>query len=133
MEPIPESHQDLLKDETRAFVYLATLMSDRTPQVTPVWFNTDGKYILINTAKGRVKEKNMRARPSVALCIADPKDPYRYLQVRGRVAEITMKGAEEHIDILNLKYHGNPHYAGHSPERPRVIFKVKPEKIDAHG
>ena len=77
---IPSSHEDLLADDTRAIGYLATIMSDRSAQVTPVWFNTDGEYILINSAKGRVKDRNMRARPKVAIAITDPNNPYRYLQ-----------------------------------------------------
>ncbi len=133
MKTIPESHQDLLKDETKAFVYLATVMADGTPQVTPVWFNTEGSYILLNSATGRLKDKNMRNRPNVALCIADPKNPYRYLQIRGKIVEFTNKNAEEHIDILNMKYHGNPNYPGHNPAQPRVIYKVEPQKVDAHG
>ncbi|HEY9151555.1 MAG TPA: PPOX class F420-dependent oxidoreductase [Anaerolineales bacterium] len=133
MKAIPESHQDLLKDETKAFVYLATTMKDGSPQVTPIWFDIDGEYIRINSAQGRLKDKNMRARPTVALCISDPKNPYRYLQIRGKVAEITMEGAEDHIDTLNLKYHGNRNYPGHNPKQPRVIYKVEPEKVDAHG
>jgi PPOX class probable F420-dependent enzyme len=132
MKNIPASHQDLLSDEKKAFVYLATLMKDGSPQVTPVWFNTDGEYILLNSAEGRLKDRNMRARPNVALCIADPGDPYRYLQIRGKVVEFTMDGAEDHIDTLNLKYHGNPNYPNHNPEKPRVIYKVLPEKVDPH-
>ena len=133
MKVIPESHQDLLKDETKAFVYLATLMKDGSPQVTPIWFDTEGEYIRINTAKGRLKDKNMRARPSVALCISDPKNPYRYVQIRGKVVEIITEGAEEHIDKLNMKYHGNPHYANHNPEHPRVIYKIEPIKAQTMG
>jgi PPOX class probable F420-dependent enzyme len=132
MKEIPKSHQDLLKDETRAFAYLGTSMSDCTPQVTPVWFNTDGNYILINSVTGRIKDRNMRARPKVVLCIADPKDPYRYLQVRGKIVEITAQDAEEHIDVLNMKYHGNPNYPGHSSKSPRVIYRVEPVKVDPH-
>ena len=132
MKNIPESHQDLLTDEKKAFVYLATIMSDGSPQVTPIWFSTDGEHILLNTVKGRVKDRNMRARPTVALCITDPDNPYRYLQIRGRVVEITMEGAEEHIDTLNLKYRGDHNYPNHHPDHPRVIFKVLAEKVDAH-
>jgi len=132
MKNIPESHQDLLADETKAFLHLATIMPDGSPQVTPIWFNTDDKYILLNTVKDRVKDKNMRARSSVALCISDPQNPYRYLQIRGKIVEITMDGAEEHIDTLNLKYRGNPNYPRHHPDYPRVIHKVLVEKIDAH-
>ena len=133
MKSIPESHHDLLKDETKAFVYLATTMSDGTPQVTPVWFNVEGETILINSAKGRLKDKNMRARPSVALCIADPKNPYRYLEIRGKVVEIITDGAEQHIDTLNMKYHGTPTYAYHDPKQLRVIYKIQPEKVHAQG
>jgi PPOX class probable F420-dependent enzyme len=132
MKNIPASHADLLNDETRAFLYLATTMKDGAPQVTPVWFNTEGDYILLNSASGRVKDKNMRARPIIAMCIADPNDPYRYLQIRGKIMEITFEGAEDHIDTLNFKYHGNPNYPNHNPDKPRVIYKVLPEKIDAH-
>ena len=108
MQNIPRSHQDLLADEARAFVFLSTSMRDGSPQCTPVWFNVEGDYILLNSAQGRVKDKNMRSRPNVALCIADPKNAYRYLQLRGRITEITQEGAEVHIDTLNLKYHGQP-------------------------
>jgi len=130
---IPESHKDLLLDEKKAFVYLATLMNDGTPQVTPVWFNVDGNHILINSALGRIKDKNMRARPQVALVIADPDNPYRYLQIRGTVVEFSTTGAEEHIDALNFKYHGDPHYPGHRADQPRVIYKILPEKVQSMG
>jgi PPOX class probable F420-dependent enzyme len=133
MQNIPESHHDLLADEKKAFVYLATLMKDGTPQVTPVWFNTDGDYILVNSAEGRIKDKNMRARPQVALAISDPANPYRYLQIRGKVVEYTLEGAEEHIDTLNFKYHGNRNYPGHNPAQHRVIYKILPEKVQAMG
>lgn len=132
MQIIPASHHDLLTDEKKAFVYLATSMKDGSPQVTPVWFNTEGDFILINSAEGRLKDKNMRARPQVALVIADPENPYRYLQIRGRVVEYTLEGAAEHIDTLNLKYRGSPNYPNHNPQQPRVIYKIQPEKVDAH-
>jgi PPOX class probable F420-dependent enzyme len=133
MKNIPESHLDLLKDEKKAFVYLATLMSDGSPQVTPVWFNTDGSHILVNTAEGRIKDRNMRARPHVALCIADPADPYRYLQIRGKVVDFTNDGADAHIDALSGKYTGNFKYQNYQAGIKRVIYKIMPEKIDAHG
>jgi PPOX class probable F420-dependent enzyme len=130
---IPETYHDLLLDDKKAFLYLATLMKDGTPQVTPVWFNVDGDYILINSASGRVKDKNMRSRPQVALVIADPGNPYRYLQFRGTVVEFSTDGAEEHIDTLNLKYRGTPLYAFHRADQPRVIYKILPEKVQAMG
>jgi PPOX class probable F420-dependent enzyme len=133
MKAIPESHRDLLEDDKKAFVYLATLMSNGSPQVTPVWFNADETHILINSAEGRVKDRNMRARPQVALVIADPANAYRYLQIRGKVVEFTTDGADAHIDALAFKYTGNPKYQNRQPGQQRVIYKILPEKIDAHG
>src|SRR5512135_1164587 len=103
MKKIPDSHKDLLEDKARALAYLATLMPDGTPQLTPLWFNSDGKHILINSAKGRVKDRNMRARAAVALVIQDRKIDTRYIQVRGRVVDITEEGALDHIDQLSMK------------------------------
>jgi PPOX class probable F420-dependent enzyme len=133
MNIIPDSHRDLLTDEKRAFAFLGTQMASGSPQVTPVWFNTSGDFILINSAKGRVKDKNMRARPNITLCISDPANPYRYLQVSGRVIEITETGADAHIDMLAGKYTGNFKYQNHQVGVIRVIYKIKPEKVDAHG
>lgn len=130
---IPESHADLLRDETKAFAYLGTVMPDGSPQVTPIWFNTDGEHILINTAIGRVKDRNMRRQPKIALTIQDPKNPYRYLQIRGEVIEITTQGANEHIDALAGKYTGTPKYANHRPGETRVTCKILPRKLDVHG
>ena len=132
MKNIPEKLKDLLTDEKKAYVYLATIMPDGSPQVTPVWFNTDGEYILINSAAGRVKDKNMRARPNVALCIADSADPYRYIQIQGKVVEFTTEGADDHIDALAFKYTGKEKYPWRKPEEQRVTYKILPIKIDAH-
>jgi PPOX class probable F420-dependent enzyme len=126
---IPEGCLDLIKDETKAFAFLATLMKDGSPQLTPVWFNTDGKYILVNSAKGRVKDRNMRRDPRVALTIVDPKDAYRYIQIRGRVIEITYQGAKEHIDTLSKKYTGRDFYTGGSAEEIRVTYIILPEHV----
>ncbi|MFO7683740.1 MAG: PPOX class F420-dependent oxidoreductase [Chloroflexota bacterium] len=128
----PEEYLDLLTDETKAYAYLATLMADGTPQVTPVWFNTDEDHILVNTAVGRTKDRNMKARPHVALCIADPKNPYRYVQVRGKVVEHTTEGANEHIDSLAWKYRGIKKYDNYQPGMQRIIYKILPENIDEH-
>jgi len=133
MNHIPESHLDLLKDEKKAFLYLATIMSDGSPQVTPIWFNTDSEYVLINSAKDRVKDRNMRIRPQVALCIQDPSNPYRYLQIRGKVVEFTIEGADDHIDALTLKYRGIPKYPSRQPGEQRVMYKIQIVKVDAHG
>lgn len=132
MLTVPEPYKDLLADEKKAYVYLATTMKDGTPQVTPVWFNTDGEHILINSAAGRIKDKNMRARPNVALCITDPSNPYRYLQIQGKVVGYTTEGADEHIDKLSFKYRGTEKYGSRKPNEQRVTYKIQPIKIDAH-
>src|ERR1700704_3245421 len=95
---IPEKYADLL--EKPAFGNLGTLINDGSPQVTPVWVDYDGKHVRFNSALGRVKDKNVRRDPRVAMSIQDLANPYRYLQVRGRVVEITKDGADEHINKL---------------------------------
>lgn len=121
---IPESKRYLLEEETKAFAFLATLMPDGTPQVTPVWFDTDGEYFLINSARGRVKDKNMRARPQVAFVLMAMDDPYDYLQIRGEVVGITEEGGDAQIHALSQKYHGRPY---NIPEgQTRVTYKIKP-------
>lgn len=130
MKLIPETHHDLLKDEARAFASLATTMADGAPQLTPLWFNLDGEDILINSVKGRVKDRNMRERPEVALLIVGLDNPYRYIQVRGRVVGISEEGGVDHIDALSQKYQGkdfNP------PEgHVRVIYRIRPEKAQVY-
>ncbi len=128
MNLIPESHRDLLLPETRAYAYLATLMPDGSPQLTPLWVDFDDNYVLLNSAKGRIKDKNMRARSQVAILITDPKDPFgRYIQIRGKVVEITENGALEHINKLSLRYDDKPWTP--KPEQIRVIYKILPEKV----
>lgn len=130
MKNFPIEYLDLLKDETKAYLFLATTMADGSPQVTPIWFSADEKYILINTNEGRTKDKNMKARPKVAMVIQDPLDPYRYIQIRGEVAEYTTQGADEHISALAMIYNGKPWK--YREGQKRIIFKIKPIKIDAH-
>ena len=130
-EPIPEKYRDLF--DKRAFANLATLMPDGFPQVTPVWCDYDGTHVLVNSARGRQKERNLRRDPRVALAILDPDNPYRYLEVRGRVVEITENGADEHIDRLAKKYLGADKYPYRKPGEVRIIFKVQPERVRTYG
>ncbi|MBT3336428.1 MAG: PPOX class F420-dependent oxidoreductase [Anaerolineae bacterium] len=127
---IPEVYKDLFADETKAYLFLATIMPDGTPQVTPVWFNADEDHILVNTAAGRVKDKNMQERPHVAVVIQDPCDPYRFMQIRGKIAERTTQGADAHINKLSQKYRGKDWDI--PGNETRVIFKIKPAKISGH-
>ena len=128
---IPEEFQDLLDEDSKALLYLATLMPDGSPQVTPVWFSTDDEYILINTNQGRVKDKNMKARPKVAMTIQDPDDPYRYLGIRGEVVSYTTEGADEHIHKLSLRYKDEPWKTRR--DQRRIIFRIKPTHFDPHS
>jgi PPOX class probable F420-dependent enzyme len=128
---IPEKFKDLFTKV--AFAHLATLMADGSPQVTPVWVDYDGAYVRVNSAKGRVKDKNMRRDKRVGLSIQDPDNPYRYLAVRGEVAEITENGADAHIDALPKKYLGKDHYPFRSPGEVRVIYKIRPNKVSTSG
>lgn len=131
MNGIPESHRDLLTGVT--FAHLATLMKDGSPQVTPVWVDVDGDIVVFNSAEGRVKTRNLERDGRVALSIQDPKNPYRYLQIRGRVIERTHDGADAHIDQLAKKYLGQDSYPWRSPSEKRVIFRIEPTSVQAYG
>lgn len=128
---IPEKYTDLF--QKKAFANLATLMPDGTPQVTPVWVDYDGERVLVNSARGRRKDKNMEASRTVALSIQDPDNPYRYLEVRGRVEEITEEGADQHIDKMAKKYLGLDKYPNRQPGEVRVLYKIKPEHTSSMG
>ena len=126
---IPEKFRDLF--QKKAFAHLATVMADGSPQVTPVWCDYDGTHIRINSAKGRVKDKNMRRQARVALAIMDPENAYRYFAVRGQVVEITEQGADAHIDSLAKKYLGTDTYPRRAPGEIRVIYKILPERVSS--
>ena len=128
---IPEKYQDLF--QKKAFANLATLMPDGKPQVTPVWCDFDGKHVFINSAKGRVKDRNMRRDPRVSMALVDPDNPYRYLQLQGRVVEITENGADQHIDRLAKKYLGVDKYPNRQPGEVRVIYKIEPDRAQSMG
>ena len=128
-EPIPANFHDLFNK--RAFAHLGTLMPDGRPQVTPVWCDFDGTFVLFNTAKGRQKDRNIRRDPRVSLSIMDPDNAYRYLEVRGRVVEITEQGADAHIDKLAKKYLGVDKYPYRRPGEVRLLVKVLPERLNS--
>jgi PPOX class probable F420-dependent enzyme len=128
---IPEKYLDLT--QKKAFAQFATLMPDGSPHVAPVWFDYDGKDILINSAKGRIKDQNVRRDPRVALDIVDPDNPYRHLSIRGRVVDITEKGADEHIDKLAKKYIGQDKYSNRAPGEVRVLYRVEPDRTFSMG
>jgi PPOX class probable F420-dependent enzyme len=111
------------------FAFLATVKKDGSPQVTPTWIDRDDNIILINTAKGRLKHKNVTRDPRVSISLVDDQNPYSMVTISGRVMEQTTEGADEHIDKLARKYLNADKYPAHSPEVKRVILKIKPEKI----
>ncbi len=133
MKTIPGQFLDLVSGAKKAFASIATVMPDGTPQVTPVWFDYAGGRIRVNTAKGRVKARNMKEGAKVALAIMDPDNPYRYLQVRATVAGVTEAGADLHIDSLAKKYLGQDRYPFRQPGEVRMICELEPFSVQAMG
>jgi PPOX class probable F420-dependent enzyme len=131
MAAIPQSHTDLFNK--KAFASLATVNPDGSPQVTPVWVDFDGTNILVNTARGRKKDRNLQGNARVALAITDPDNPYRYLGVQGRVVELTEQGADAHIDKMAMKYMGKEKYPLRAAGEVRVLAKISPEKVHVMG
>ena len=132
MATIPDSFSDLM-GQKKAFAHLATVMPDGTPQVTPVWFDYKNGLVRVNTAKGRVKARNMPEGASVALSIMDPDNPYRYIQVRGRVRKATTDGADAHIDALAKKYLGKDTYPWRRPGEERLTLEIEPTSVQSMG
>jgi PPOX class probable F420-dependent enzyme len=132
MTAIPDKYLDLLQQK-KAFASLATTMPDGSPQVTPVWFDYKDGVIRVNTAKGRVKARNMKEGAPVALSIMDPDNAYRYIQVRGNVRRITENGADAHIDALAKKYIGQDKYPWRRPGETRVTYEIEPAKASGMG
>ena len=132
MATIPDKYRDLLTGKV-TFANLATVMPDGSPQVTPVWFDMHGERVRVNTARGRVKDKNMSQNARVALAIMDPENPYRYIQIRGRVASIEESGADDHIDSLAKKYLGKDKYPFRAPNEVRVIYEIEPLSFQSMG
>ena len=130
-EQVPEKYADLLTK--KAFANLGTLNPDGSPQVTPVWVDYDGKHVRINSARGRQKDKNIARDPRVSLSIQDPDNPYRYVEIRGRVVEATEKGADDHINKLAKKYLGKDEYPYRKPGEQRVLYKIEPYKFSSNA
>jgi len=132
MKDIPANFTDLLSDQTKAFASVATVMKDGSPQVTPVWFDTAGKLIRINTASGRVKARTIQEGRKIALSIMDPANPYRYMQIRGSVKKVTTDGADAHIDKLAHKYMGTD-YPFRQAGESRILIEIEPESVQTMG
>ena len=119
--------------ESPNFAHLATVMPDGSPQVTPVWVDYDGEHVLINTAEGRQKPRNLRSDPRVALSVVDQGNAYAWVAIRGRVVELTHENADEHIDRLSKKYLGRDSYPARKAGEQRVIVKIEPEHVASMG
>lgn len=128
---IPDKYRDLF--DKKVFAGLATLMPSGAPQVTPVWIDYDGENVIFNTAVGRQKDKNLQADGRVSLALTDPDNPYRYLEVRGKVVERTTDGADDHINKMAKKYLGQDVYPFRQPGEVRVMYKIKPEHTTSMG
>ncbi len=128
MKTIPDSHRDIFAK--KAFAHVATV-DDQVPQVTPVWVEYADQHIVINSAKGRKKDRNLRDNRTVALSVQDPDDPYRYVGIQGKVTEITEEGAYDHINKLSHKYTGNDYPK--NPGEIRVIYKIEPTNVWTMG
>ncbi|MGB8934827.1 MAG: PPOX class F420-dependent oxidoreductase [Candidatus Nitrosopolaris sp.] len=115
--------------EGRNFAFVATLMKDGWPQITPTWVDLEDGKILVNTAEGRLKQKNISRDDRIAISVADQNNPYHMVTVRGRVVEQTKEGADEHIDKLAKKYLGVDKYPLRSPNEKRIMIKIKPERV----
>jgi PPOX class probable F420-dependent enzyme len=128
---IPENFMDLF--DKKAFGSLSTLMPDGSPQTNPVWVDYDNGDLWVNTAVGRLKDKNMKRDPRVSVAVIDPDNPYRFLEIRGKVHEVTENGAESHIDKMAKKYLGKDKYPFAQPGEKRIVFKIKPEHVHTMG
>jgi PPOX class probable F420-dependent enzyme len=122
---VPDKYLDLLQQK-KAFANIATVNPDGTPQVTPVWFDYTDGLVRVNTARGRVKARNLKKGAAVALAIVDPDNPYRYVQIRGRVRRVTEDGAVPHIDSLAKKYLGQDKYPYAQPGEVRLLCEIEP-------
>lgn len=130
---LPATHLDLLCGSTHGI--LTTMMPDGQPQSSVVWVDYDGSHILINTALERQKERNMRKNPKVTLLVIDPQNTSRWIEVRGKVVEMTTDRAEAHADALTQRYTGKPHFYGdvypldQKHKEVRIVVKIEPLKV----
>jgi len=131
MAAIPAKYEDIV--HKRTFAMLGTIMPNGRPQVTPVWVDAENGRILVNTATGRQKHRNVQRDPRVSVTLIDPDNPYRYVEVRGRVAEMTEKGADTHIDKMAKKYLGKDKYPFAQPGEKRILLKIEPEHVHGMG
>ena len=129
---IPDTHKYLLSREKKAFAHLSMVTKDGEPRVWPMWFDYDGEHVIINTVRGRVKDKIMKRHPTIAVAVQDRLQPYRYIQLIGKIVDETEEGAYDSICDLAFKYSGKREYPK-TPGEQRVIYKMKPERANTMG
>lgn len=134
---IPDSYRDLIDGPVH--VSFATTMPDGQPQLSVIWCNSDSTHVLVNTVRGRQKDKNIARDPRVTILAVDPDDPYRFIELRGTVVDVTEKGGVEHIEELARIYTGDPGFYGYTApsERrhleTRLVCRIEPTKIRVAG
>ena len=126
---IPQEYRDLF--ETRSFAFVATLLPDGAPHVTPTWVDFDGESVLVNTVLDNRKDRNVRRDPRVTLAVADTENPYRYLSIRGEVIERREEGARDHLNELAERYTGRAEYPG--PSGDRVVHVIRPDAVSGQS
>jgi PPOX class probable F420-dependent enzyme len=128
---LPDDLLALLREPSPCF--LATTMPDGSPQMTQTWVDTDGEHVVINTVQGYQKVRNIERDPRVALTVSDPANPFRYVEVRGRVVTVTSEGGAEHIEALSQRYTGGPYAWYGGRDQVRLIVTIEADKINAMG
>ncbi|HEX7254553.1 MAG TPA: PPOX class F420-dependent oxidoreductase [Gaiellaceae bacterium] len=128
MAGLTDDHVRLLKGKN--FAIVGTVGGDGVPQLTTNWIDWDGEHVVVNTAEGRVKPRNIRRNPIVSICVFDHENPYQYVSITGP-AELTDEGAEEHINELSHRYFGRDYH--YVPGEKRLIVRIKPERVFARG
>jgi PPOX class probable F420-dependent enzyme len=131
MTKLTEAQANLFRGKN--FAHVATIMPDGSPQVSPVWVDYDGTHIIFNTEQHRVKPRNLKRDPRIAISVHDQANPYTYVQVRGRVVDITTEGADAGIDHMAKKYIGQEKYPWNQPGDVRVNVKVAIESVSGQG
>jgi PPOX class probable F420-dependent enzyme len=126
-QPLTDEAKEII--ESKSFAHVATINQDHSPQVSPVWVEHDGTNVIINSEEKRLKVRNLKRDPRVAISIQDPQNPYSYIHIKGHVVEITPKGGAEGIDRLSKKYTGQDKYPGNQPGDVRVQIKIAPDRI----
>lgn len=132
MAEIPPEYLDLFEKPT--FAHVTTMTPDGKPHATPVWIDYDADIdrVLVNTERGRRKERNVAKDPRIAVSMVDPENPYRFLSVTGEVTEVTTEGAREHIDALTERYMGEDEYPNEI-QTERVILRIRPDEVLSGG